>query len=412
MDSSPLRTVFYAAMLTGCAVVCLLQCVTQFNLYWSEPAAMTVTIQKGERVLFPAFTVCSSRKFSRSRVQAMGLLNKRGTNVDWNRFPANESVEAFWLEAPAGRWTPVIARNGMCYTFTPNTTLVVKNEEKLDITFNLYINDYFNKFSSIFVDVYFHGNEPPIMQSRYFNVADHPKVKLFPGDISNVDVTGRSAVFKSLKRRPCQPQRGYTETKCTERCMWQHETGQVGCRAPWMAGLTSAPPLCSTPRDLMDMQSPPAVKRGSVACPHCEPSCCTEMYQVQVSSSQHAAGMANRGTCKMLARWPYQMELSTEELTYGLSGLISDVGGNMSLLLGVSVISIVQASEMLLKVMRQRLQALHMACLTRVAPPSCPKKKPASPTRDVAGVPVTPAGWPALKTAKVPGSARYQSPAA
>ncbi|XP_037089471.1 uncharacterized protein LOC119109823 [Pollicipes pollicipes] len=368
MDSSPLRTVFYAAMLTGCAVVCLLQCVTQFNLYWSEPAAMTVTIQKGERVLFPAFTVCSSRKFSRSRVQAMGLLNKRGTNVDWNRFPANESVEAFWLEA------------------------------------GTHLDELIN--------VYFHGNEPPIMQSRYFNVADHPKVKLFPGDISNVDVTGRSAVFKSLKRRPCQPQRGYTETKCTERCMWQHETGQVGCRAPWMAGLTSAPPLCSTPRDLMDMQSPPAVKRGSVACPHCEPSCCTEMYQVQVSSSQHAAGMANRGTCKMLARWPYQMELSTEELTYGLSGLISDVGGNMSLLLGVSVISIVQASEMLLKVMRQRLQALHMACLTRVAPPSCPKKKPASPTRDVAGVPVTPAGWPALKTSKVPGSARYQSPAA
>ena len=71
----------------------------------------------------------------------------------------------------------------------------------------------------------------------------------------------------------------------------------------------------------------------------------------------NAPGMARSGMAKLMAVWPYQQELSTEELTYGLSGLISDVGGNMSLLLGVSVISLVELTETL-------LGALHL-CLRR-----------------------------------------------
>ena len=228
--SSPLRTVLYSCMLTVCTIVCVVICVNQFNLYWSEPAAMTVTLQQD--VMFPAFTLCSSRKFSRSRVQELGLLSKRGTDVDWDLFPANASVSDFWHEAgtqlhelvstcnrgqcspdargqaPAGRWTPLPARNGMCYTFVANQTLVERNEEKLDITFHLYTKDYFNKLEKYFVDVYFHGGEPAIVHSRYSSTPDHPKVKVNAGDITTVDVTGKAAIFKSLNRRYCKMTKG------------------------------------------------------------------------------------------------------------------------------------------------------------------------------------------------------------
>ncbi|KAF0300784.1 hypothetical protein FJT64_026783 [Amphibalanus amphitrite] len=378
---------------------------------------MTVTIQQD--VMFPAFTVCSSREFSRRRVEELGLLNRRGTDVDWKKFPSNASVETFWREAgtqrqeliascnrgacsgdasgeaPAGRWTPLMARNGMCYTFVANQTLT-----------------YFNKKDKYFVDVYFHGSEPPIVQARYFNTPNHPKVKVQAGDITTAEVTGKVAVFKSLTRRYCDTSKGYTQDKCYEKCMWAHESQLIGCRAPWMVGLAHPLPLCNTSKQFYDMQSPPAIPRGSVSCPHCPPSCSHERYSVQVTTTMNAAGMARSGIAKLMAVWPYQQELSTEEKTYGLSGLISDVGGNMSLLLGVSVISIAQLMEMMLRGVRSWLHGRlkHARARTRGVAPSAlptpvdhyiytpPSKNVTLPSADITG-------------AGTPPPAQYQSPA-
>ena len=358
----------------------MLQAWTLVGHYLSEP----VTVDTGgelagdEDAPFPAFTVCDSNRLNRSVAAAWGVLNSRGTTVKWRRFPwARQAAAVFWEAAaprlsrlvphcnnrqcqPAGddggdssqgRWTVGRYRRGLCYTFRPTAPLVYRKDRRLALT--LYSNPAEHTLSGSGntllrpdVDLFIHGSAAPVVDADFEDVEVSTHLTVAVGSVVLAQLRASRWQRLSLRRRPCQPASGYSRHHCLLACRWTERARAVGCRPPWSA-TPRLLPLCSEKADFLGMLFKEFRVPAADPCrSRCLKACTSTEYHLRVTSQRtNQSSLLRDHRAVVVLQWPYTLRVAAERSAYGLPELLSALGGAISLLLGVSVVSTVQLAE-------------------------------------------------------------------
>ncbi|XP_043230527.1 uncharacterized protein LOC122385924 [Amphibalanus amphitrite] len=349
--------------------------------YLDEPVALEL----GEELSgvtdapFPAITVCDSNRQSRSVARAWGVLNPKGTGVSWRRFPWHRRpVAEFWEEAAPrltslvqqcnrrecrptgarggstrqGRWTAGRYRRGLCYTFRPSGPLVFNGRRRLALVLHSdpaehTAHGHSNYLRRPAVDVFVAGDQPPIVDKDFEDAELSPHLSVDVGSVVSARLGASRWHRLPLRRRPCQPGAGHSRPRCLVSCRWEERSRVVGCRPPWSAAPPSLP-LCANQTEFLGMlykdfrvpSDDPCVRR-------CLMACNSTTYELRVTSLlANRSGLLAVHRAVLELHWPYAIQLNAERPGYSLSDLISDLGGSLSLLLGVSVVSAVQLAEL------------------------------------------------------------------
>ena len=334
---------------------------------------------------FPDVTVCDSNQFSRRVARDWGVLNDKGVAIKWSSFPwTNRSVAQFFKEAAPtlpqlvthcngndcickephggntslGVWTAGWYRRGLCYTFHPHG-VIVRNRQRFlqldtcsdpdDSTLQLHED----KAAVSTVQIFFHGPETPIVDNDFDDTEPTAHLTIQTGEVLQLAVSGRQRRLRPLRRRPCNVTAGYSRPRCLVLCRWAEWARQTGCRPPWSDAAYL--PLCNTMYEFLKMKDKRLILTEEDPCPsRCLPACATTIYQLQITKLITKTALKERHQSSLKVIWPYVADRTSERLSYSGSDLISDVGGSLGLLLGLSVLSAVQLAEDAVKALLDR----------------------------------------------------------
>ena len=369
-----IRALLYGCLLVACLGLLTMQCYDLVELYKSEPTALIRRMVPAESMSIPGLTVCPNTRLRADVLADWGMLN--GSFFDFKRFPDNATMDQLWMAAAVdldqlvkciygvacnstgahrgplplthyGHWKPLLSQRGVCYTLRVNRPMDLES---------YYLGFFHNALHGLpheepVVRVFFHGEKAPVVGSGGWMqpglTLPQPYVTLRPGDLVGIEASADLETSLSLRRRPCHSERRYSLALCRQQCIWRLQT--KGCRPPWIPG--PAEQSCRTPYELFSAMVSPAVSAARVRrqC-HCDISCTREQWTITELKRQERNSYALQHNASHLQiRWAERVRVTTEQLTYGSSSLLSDIGGIIGILFGASIVGLVQMSEGWLK---------------------------------------------------------------
>ncbi|XP_037072222.1 degenerin unc-8-like [Pollicipes pollicipes] len=366
-----LCTLPYACLVLLSAVLLARQCYELVLLYASEPTASIRSRTPADRWPLPDFTVCPSTRLRGDVLRAWGMLADHGRWEDWYSFPANATLDQLWQEAAVdldklvpecyrgfctppgsrggvaliGRWTSSAQKRGTCYTYRSNLTM---NDGVYMAIFIAHNAQHVLADSEPFVDLFLHGEQDPVVEAEERFIVAHPSIRLRSGERLELLVRGHMEEASSLRRRPCVADCGYSRAHCRQRCVRRRQAELIGCRAPWMPGPQEE--TCRSLRQVLATVVPPEVSFPYVrhTC-HCPLECRRETWTTEELRRDTLEAAVQNNWSYVTLKWAEVVHVTTEQLTYGSSSLISDIGGTVGMLFGFSVLSLVQMLEAWLK---------------------------------------------------------------
>ncbi|KAF0301659.1 hypothetical protein FJT64_026094 [Amphibalanus amphitrite] len=339
-----------SCFLVACAGLLALQCHELAVLFVSEPTALIRSTEPADSMTVPGMTVCPSTRLRGDVLADWGILADNGRWPDWYRFPENRTLDELWMEAAVdlnelvrgclggecdsqhprggpgvvrGHWTPVLNEMGVCYTLRLNRLMDIEGSYFKLHFYHSHLHTLVGESGA--VHVFLHGEEPPVVEAgdwlRPGLVLPHPHVTIHPGERLDVEARGE-----------------------LEQCIRHLQAGRLGCRAPWMPG--PAEQGCRSRNEVLAFIVPPEVTPGQVRrhC-HCDPGCTRERWTLTELERKVVEGGRLYNVSFLTVRWAEWVRVTREQLTYGTSSLLSDIGGIVGILFGASLLGVVQAAE-------------------------------------------------------------------
>jgi len=285
---------------------------------------------------------------------------------------------------PTAAFTMMYTEHGLCYSFNTDGALNMTRTGALyGLSLRLHVaqDDYFQTQDVAGFKVLLHNSyEPPMVEEYGF--------ALRPGSETYVRI--RLSKFKDVNRPLgyCDPSLeaqqqyvgGYTISKCVMQFRANNTIAKCGCRAFYMEGTAR---VCNLYEEwscvdqlLEDIALGVLEIQGvKITDPDCPPPCTYTSYSYTISQSEYPSISVRDEVVKAVngakgskdgEEWDIQRirdnymkvhiyfeELSTLEMerhpSYLISNLIGDVGGQLGLLLGMNICSLVQFSDYLLR---------------------------------------------------------------
>ena len=365
------RTLLYSCLAAVCLGLLAIQCYNLVALYRSEPTSLFSRMVPAESMSMPDLTICPNNRLRKDVLADWGMLTENG-DINWSSFPDNATMDQLWMAAAVdlnrlvtcmegacdssgarggpgrslGHWTPFLNQGGVCYTLRLNLPMDLESHY-LEFSFDALHN---LPYEATKVYVYFHGEKAPVVKPHWWVqpglIIPHPYVTLRPSEIVHVEASAELETVNSLRRRPCDSERRYSLAFCRQQCFWRLHAEDAGCRPPWIPG--PAERSCRTLDDLFRSVIRPKLSASNVS-HHCQCNigCTSEQWTVK---ELHRADLDYRFRFSRLRlRWAERVHVTTEQLTYGVSSLLSDIGGIIGILFGASIVGLVQTSEGWLK---------------------------------------------------------------
>ncbi|KAF0304290.1 hypothetical protein FJT64_002766 [Amphibalanus amphitrite] len=372
LSRHPLRRLLLLLRL-GITMSCLIltgyQSLELLNQFWTEPTATAFSRLPADRMPMPSVTVCPN-----------------GRGLEFREMPLNESSTSEWLwnhtvslremvvrcahdcspgpagplgladrtaDSPTGTWHSwaVDRAYSTCHTFTPNISMIDLLDVQRKQRFNPIEAAEWDLFqleirmkpsggmSRISASVFFHrANEAQVTNPGFLSFEPSPRIYLEPDDIVTVRLRSELTQRESLYRAPCLDQAGYDRSLCLTRCLYDTRAARYGCRSPQM--IDSHPHLTECRRPEALEMTLTLTEEAECGCPR---ACREHVFIATVSDRQYMAPheTSDIGYILVLAGRQPHME-TTESAAYRLVNLLSEVGGYVGLLVGVSVMSLLQ----------------------------------------------------------------------
>ena len=367
-----IRALLYGCLLAACLGLLVMQCYDLVALYNSEPTALIRRMVPAESMSIPGLTVCPNTRLRADVLADWGMLN--GSLINWRSFPDNATLDQLWMAAALeldqlvigmlgacnssgarggplplthyGHWTPLLTMRGVCYTLRLNRPMDL---ESYYLAFN-HNALHGRPHEAPEVHVFFHGEKAPVVGSGGWMqpglTLPQPFVTLRPGELVEVEASADLETSLSLRRRPCHSERRYSLALCRQQCIWRLQA--KGCRPPWVPG--PAEQSCRKDKVFRSVYPRPiSASRIRRQC-HCSISCSREQWTVtELRRNKRNIYTLRHNVSRLFIRWPEQVSVTTEQLTYGSSSLLSDIGGIIGILFGASIVGLAQTSEGWLK---------------------------------------------------------------
>lgn len=393
IGKSIIRKVFWFFLIIASTTGCLYNCIDRIRLLASKPMATTITIDRRQDIIFPAVTICNLNMLNRDYLEALNLghlvqrvlvgedqsvctseLNNITNlpNITYQEFfflgkeeLANFIADCEYLgkncSVDTDTFVPTLTRLGICYTFNSGfagrevrTTNGTGARLGLRLILNVSQSQYAaspNLDAGVKIAVH-RQSEPPEPDDQGIGIPTGRNAFINVRQLNIVDETGRSCVSKEQVSdlNFLQEDFNYSSSACANDCFYTQIANACSCilseeyspdREPFMSH-----PLCT----IRDMCCVLAQQTIATSC-HCLPACNSTFYELTNSYSTFPAtsfardSLENAGDDLLMANIFYE-SLSIEEQTtlfsYSVVSLLSDIGGQLGLFLGISIISLLE----------------------------------------------------------------------
>ena len=365
-------------MIVACAVLSIAQCSTLLQLYQSEPVSVALSFTPWEDVQVPAVTICPP-EYSWRRHTFLNLVEVPVSRAIWKAdsvtigelldmcepgCETNETVgyPGGYASVKIGMWRTWISQEvgAVCHTLTPNITwgqlVDISKTKKTELRIKL--NEKMLRIRPQGFHVFFHSRRRPVVTGHGIRGLQEDANFDQPGD-RQIDVEVGSNIIdrESLARASCNAELGYYFETCSVQCTHVQLADKFNCSTPDM--MEDFPNLEQCPKKTLlfiehtHMLSSLASKCG------CLPSCREHRMTATIT---HVEDLSLSGlphdprSIFVISLAPIPEIVATERLSYLLPSLLSEMGGFISLMLGVSVLSVSElVTELLTRMKRNWL---------------------------------------------------------
>ncbi len=398
IGKSYIRRGFWFVIMLAAASACIYNCADRIKFFISSPTATSITLQRKQEIDFPAVTICNLNMLRKEYLEKYNLddlvrniflddisdprvqdicIDKLNNitdlpNITYQRLmeDGRDNLQSFIIacqylgrECEWSSFAPTLTRLGVCYTFNSGYGDIPKLKTSgtgsrlgLRLIINVSQDQYVastNHDAGVKIAIH-HQSEPPqpddlgigiptgrnaFIGVKHSNIIDETKRNCVPtGDVSK---------FNFLRG-----EFNYSFSACSTDCFYTHIAHACGCvmanEFPPDNNTFKTLPLCA----IEDLCCVLMYQVAPILC-NCEPSCKSARYETTNSYSSFPANYHNLTdldleglTNSILTANIFFENLSTkEEITsysYSAISLLSDIGGQFGLFLGISVISFME----------------------------------------------------------------------
>lgn len=398
IGKSHIRKIFWLFIVLASTTACLYNCIDRIRFLASGPTATTITLNRQKEIDFPAVTICNLNMLRRDYLDSLGLseiiqnlllldedelgLANNCTDQLQNeaRLP-NKTYEDMFIQGTHDlksfiigcqylgqecdvnlfNFVPTLTRLGICYVFNGLGSPVLKTSVTgarlgLRLIVNVSQDQYQaspNLDAGVKIAVH-HQLVPPEPDDQGVGVPTGTNAFISLKQLNVIDDTKSNCISKEeiSSLNFLQLDYNYSSAACAIDCLYTQVANSCGCKisseySPDREPFTNLP-LC-TIRDTCCVLSQQTV---SMSCSSCIPSCNSTFYELTTSYSSFPANFAaqkfslvSSNDNLLMANIFYESLSITEEMTsssYNAVSLLSDIGGQLGLFLGVSVISVIE----------------------------------------------------------------------
>jgi hypothetical protein len=301
---------------------------------------------------FPEVTICNVNSIQKSRVLASGL---EGNPVNEEELIAvSQPLEEFIISCSYNHnedvmelWTPIITSEGLCFRFRTDEGIIRPGLEG-GLLVSLYINtnDYYDELSG-YSGVAGAGVQVFVAQEGTTQVREVPFDLGMPGTLQYIGVSRSILQRETLKPwSQCYGQAPkFTLPKCRQFCFEYQVREECNCREYSDTTDTSLPfcsdfEACYEKIDDNDENEQCEEEECSL------PPCYEELYPTRSSALELLANQTDEDTAEtvmvLINYEAIREEKVTEVRAQTYSQLLSNIGGQMGLFMGISVISLIE----------------------------------------------------------------------
>lgn len=414
-DKSLFRRLFWLLIVLGASVGCLYNCIDRIRFLVSEPTSTTISIRREHPINFPAVTFCNLNFLTIDGLNSSGILPLAADVLNLepeflgdgglcsSKLSADPSLSGILMEELikeasndmdellsnctfAGKpcrkedFEPIVTTFGLCYTFNAGlkAPIMQTNGTGIRLGLSIFLNvEQYQYVSSPSLDagvrVVIHPqSEPPLPLNQ--GIAIPPGRTAFIGLSQRmvVDETGRQCRSESDMSgfNYLQEEYQYSASSCSLDCFHTQLAKKCGCSYSPM----QYPPDTPVVADLRpcNFQDICCVQDQAVNPEPCEciSACKTRIYDAVTSYSTFPAQYI-LDVLDAYFNLPYEIvrenfvvvnvyfetaniEHFTTTSAYSVVALLSDIGGQLGLFLGVSVVSMMEFGVWLLDEFRDR----------------------------------------------------------
>ncbi|XP_064392817.1 acid-sensing ion channel 1C-like [Halichondria panicea] len=414
---SVIRRLFWLVIVLGATVGCLNNIIDRIIYLAGGPTATTLSLERQVNLTFPAVTVCNLNQYRKDVVDAihpelsehlrgvfytdpedvdetltcsyvLSSISERANLTDLTltdlSYMARDPIEYFITACYfSGRrcshsdFTTVLTDSGYCYTFNsykrePSLITATNTGGKAGLSVALNINQSQYVSSSSFdagVKVVVHTqNEPPRPESTGVGVPPGSNAFIGIRQRSIIDNTQRQCIDANINsyNNFTFLTDDYSIGACDYDCLLIRVAEECNCTyIPPQNNNFPTLPSCT----LSDICCVVQQQRSNIDC-GCKATCSTTDYEVYNSYSAFPAMYAEEdfeelfqttldAKSNLLSVNVYfetlNVEMQTTSNAYGAVALLSDIGGQLGLFLGVSVISIMEFGTWIVDEVKNRL---------------------------------------------------------
>lgn len=407
IGKSYIRRAIWLVIVLASASGCLYNCIDRIRFLASKPTATAITLDRRQEINFPAITICNLNMLRRDYLEELGLVaivQPILINADDGLAACvhdlrsisdlpNITYQQLFLEGKhelenliiacnyLGRncsidfntFVPTLTRLGVCYTFNSGfdgrrvlTTTGTGARLGLRLLLNISQSQYAaspNLDAGVKIAIH-RQSEPPEPDDQGIGIATGTNAFINIRQLNIIDKTGASCNSKEQvsELNFLQKDFNYSAAACANDCFYTQIARACNCVISDEFAADREPyntfPLCR----VRDMCCVLAQQTTAVSC-SCLPSCNSTFYQLTSSYSSFPAnffateGLVDPGNNLLTANIFYESLSITEQVTsssYDVVSLLSDIGGQLGLFLGISIISLIEFLFWLLDEMKDR----------------------------------------------------------
>lgn len=401
ISKSYARRVFWLVIVLTTASACLYNCIDRILILTSRHSITTINLKQGREMDFPAVTICNLNMLRKDYLEGLGLdrivqsillphlqesspfnckaqlsLMPDLPNITYQEMfkQGGSSLETFIIgceyfeqecEVNHANFVPTLTRLGYCYTFNGGSqdrpirkTKTTGSRLGLKLVFNVEHDQYLaspNLDVGIKVVIHHQGVPPkPDEQGIAVPTSSNAFISLRQLNIIDNTHTHDSCIAedKVSSLNFLQREYSYSSAACNIDCFYTRVANTCRCLIsdqfrPDVENYTNLP-LCA----IRDTCCVLTQQTTAMSCPNCIPSCNSTVYELTNSYSFLPVKFTSRRLNLTALQDDvvktnvfYKSLMVTEEVTsilYTAVSLLSDIGGQLGLFLGASVISVVE----------------------------------------------------------------------
>ena len=395
VGKSYIRKILWLLIVLASASACLYNCIDRIRFLASGPTATTITLNRQPHINFPAVTICNLNMLRKDYLEELGLSetvqrlllgetefidactqqvrdNISLPNITYEEMllQGTHSLENFIIgcqffgqlcNISYENFVPTLTRLGVCYVFNSGIgdSPVLKTSGTgvrlgLRLIMNVSQDQYQaspNLDAGVKIAVH-HQSVPPepddlgvgippgsnaFVSLRQINVVDKTKSNCFTrNEVSSLNFL--------------QAYYTYSSSACAIDCLYTQVANTCGCIIS-SVHLPDKEPFASLPRcTIRDTCCVLSQQTLSASCSSCTPSCNSTFYDLTTSYSSFPANfvqerfnLVGSNDNLLMTNIFFQSLSINEEVTsssYSVVSLLSDIGGQLGLFLGISVITV------------------------------------------------------------------------